>query len=186
MTPKKLLNKQSLPLASILVMSLALAVSNLLIQQAMAPANYNVTILDLSFKPQVLCIEKGNKVVWTNKDPMIYTLWFVFAENQSTYLLSDPIPPGQSWAHTFTKPAKLLYYSFERLWITGELRIFTIFGDVNGDGKVNDSDLFDLGRAYGTVPSMPNWNPDCDFNGNSNIDKPDLSALSENYGKIDP
>jgi len=186
MTHRELSHKLLLPLTALLLLSPMPAISNLLIQQATAADNYNVTILNFSFNPQVLCVEKGDTVVWTNNDPLIYTLWFVFAENESTYLLSDPIPPGQSWSYTFTKPVKLLYYSFERLWITGELRIFTIFGDVNGDGKVNASDLFDLGKAYGTVPSMPNWNPDCDFNGNSNIDKPDLSALSENYGKIDP
>jgi len=186
MTHRELSHKLLLPLMALLLLSLMLAISNLLIQQATAAENYNVTILNFSFNPQVLCIEKGDTVVWTNKDPVIYTLWFVFAENQSTCLLSDPILPGQSWSHTFTKPVKLLHHSFERLWVSGEIRIFTIFGDVNGDSTVKVTDLFTLGKAYGTSPSMPNWNPNCDFNGDNTIEFSDLSKQGENYGKTDP
>jgi len=58
-----------------------------------------------------------------------------------------------------------------------------IVGDVNGDEKVDVSDLFNLGTAYGSDSSMPNWNPDCDFNGDGKIDTSDLSDLSKNYGK---
>jgi len=186
MIPTELSHKLRAHRALVLFLSLILTTSTLLISQAQAPEDYSVIILDFSFNPETLCIEKGDTVVWTNNAPMIYTLWFVFAENKSTYLLSDPIPPGQSWSHLFSTPAKLLCYSFERLWVTGKLRIFTIFGDANGDTKVNVSDLYEVGRAYESDPSSPNWNPDCDFNGDSKIDESDLGDLSENYGKIDP
>jgi hypothetical protein len=56
-------------------------------------------------------------------------------------------------------------------------------GDVNSDNKVDASDLFYLGKAYGSNPSKPNWNPNCDFNWDDKIDTSDLSTLSTNYGK---
>ena len=63
---------------------------------------------------------------------------------------------------------------------TVEIRIL---GDANGDQKVDVHDLFDLGRAYGSNPLMPNWNPECDFNADNRVDASDLSDLSENHGK---
>ena len=58
-----------------------------------------------------------------------------------------------------------------------------ILGDVNGDGKVDASDLSDLSKAYGSEPGDLNWNPDCDFNEDNKVDASDLSDLNKNYGK---
>ena len=55
---------------------------------------------------------------------------------------------------------------------------------MNGDGVVDASDLFDLGKAYGSTSSSPNWNQNCDFNKDHVVDVLDLSALSKNYEKI--
>jgi len=57
-------------------------------------------------------------------------------------------------------------------------------GDVNGDGSVDASDLFDLSRAFGSNSNEPNWNPNCDFNRDGKIDPLDLFDLSKNYGKL--
>jgi len=59
----------------------------------------------------------------------------------------------------------------------------TIAGDVNGDGRVNASDLFDLSKAYSSDPSKQNWNPNCDFNRDNKVDASDLFDLNKNYGK---
>ena len=56
-------------------------------------------------------------------------------------------------------------------------------GDVNGDGKVDASDLSDLSKAYGSVPGDAHWNANCDINGDGKVDAPDLFDLSKNYGK---
>ena len=154
MTSAEPRHKQLLLSAAILVLSLILATSTLLIQPAIAQPDHDVSIHDLSFDPQCLCIEKGDTINWTNNDPVIHTLWFVFAENQSTYLLSDPIPPGESWTHPFTESQKfaLLYYSFDKLWITGTLRVYRILGNVDGDGDVDPSDFYIFAGAYGTAP----------------------------------
>jgi len=58
-----------------------------------------------------------------------------------------------------------------------------LLGDVNGDRKVDASDLFDLSKAYGSDPSKPNWNPKCNFNFDNKVDASDLFDLSKNYGK---
>ena len=62
----------------------------------------------------------------------------------------------------------------------------SIAGDVNGDGTVDASDLFDLIKAYGSKPGDDNWNPNCDLNNDIKIDASDLFDLSKNYGKSDP
>jgi len=59
----------------------------------------------------------------------------------------------------------------------------TIPGDVDGDGDVDATDLSDLITAYGSDPSKPNWNPNCDFNNDGKVDASDLFKLSKNYGK---
>jgi len=59
----------------------------------------------------------------------------------------------------------------------------TYLGDADRDGDVDVSDLFDLGKAYGSDPSKPSWNPQCNFNSDNKIDQSDLNDLSKNYGK---
>ena len=56
-------------------------------------------------------------------------------------------------------------------------------GDVNGDGKVDASDLVDLSEAYGFKLVDDNWNYRCDFNLDGKVDALDLFDLSKNYGK---
>ncbi|TET18875.1 hypothetical protein E3J74_08840 [Candidatus Bathyarchaeota archaeon] len=224
----KLSQKQLLLLAAILAISLILATSNLLIPLiAHTPTTHdttmpdllfepealglqNVAILDFSFTPPRICIEKGDMVTWTNNDQVIYTLWLVFAGNTSTYLVPAPIPPGQSWSHTFTEPCKLIYYSFERLWVTGKASILSIMGDITGpenppasgeyppDGRVDGWDMTALSKAYGSTSGSSNWNEDADMTGPENppasgqyppdgvVDGWDMTLASKNYGKIDP
>lgn len=59
-------------------------------------------------------------------------------------------------------------------------------GDVNGDGKVNSTDLIALSQAYGSTQTLPNWNPNCDFNRDNIISVLDLHPLGKNYGKTKP
>jgi hypothetical protein len=46
---------------------------------------------------------------------------------------------------------------------------------------IDCSDLFDLGKAYGSKLGDPNWNLDCDFNWDSKVDASDLFDVSKNY-----
>jgi len=100
--------------------------------------------------------------------------WNTVGFSKNTYTISaqaTPIP-GET-------------YVVDNAHINGNVKITTPC-DANGDGRVNLFDLFDLGKAYGSIPLMDNWNPNCDFNENGNVDNPDLSDLSQNYGTIDP
>ena len=56
-------------------------------------------------------------------------------------------------------------------------------GDVDGSGKVDWRDLSALGRAYGSEPEDPNWDPEADFDANGKVDWRDLSTLGRNYGR---
>jgi len=41
-------------------------------------------------------------------------------------------------------------------------------------------------QAFGSTPSDPNWNPNCDFNNDLRVNGIDLIILSQNWGKIVP
>jgi len=152
-----------------------------IIYPARAESTYNVTVTDFAFTPQNLAIYPGFTIVWLNNDPVIYTLWFVRIKDQSTYALSDPIPPGGTWTHVFNEVGKLQYYSFERLWISGFIFV-KLPGDCNGDGRVNYKDLLILAVNYGRL--VPPGDPSADFNGDGRINYKDLGLLAVNYGKI--
>jgi len=83
------------------------------------------------------------------------------------------------------------------LTLTGQLTDGTLFegskvirvmmpGDANIDGKINASDLVELGKAYGSTTDNINWNPRCDFNEDNKVDTSDLHDLVTNYGRIFP
>lgn len=59
-------------------------------------------------------------------------------------------------------------------------------GDVDGNGKVDASDLTELSEAYGSTLASLKWNPNCDFNGDNIISVLDLYPLGKNYGKTKP
>lgn len=72
--------------------------------------------------------------------------------------------------------------SIDKTLIHGTVQV-KIPGDVNGDRIVNILDLAALGKAYGSSPGSPNWNPQADINSDLIIDVLDLAILSKNYGK---
>ena len=57
-------------------------------------------------------------------------------------------------------------------------------GDVNGDLRVDLSDLAELLGCYGAVAGDPLYNPDADLNNNGRIDIGDLAALLAHYGDV--
>lgn len=71
------------------------------------PATGSVTILDSSFSPQVLAVQAGATVVWTNKSSKDHT---VRSEDSNVYD-SGNIPPGGSYKRVFEWPGSYLYFS---------------------------------------------------------------------------
>lgn len=55
--------------------------------------------------------------------------------------------------------------------------------DSNADGIIGIEDIALFSKAYGSIPSSPNWNSSVDFNNNFIIDIFDLFILGRNYGK---
>ena len=66
-------------------------------------------------------------------------------------------------------------------------------GDITGpagvpDRKVDGWDLTKMGKAYGSTPGKPNWDPDADITGSAGhpdgaVDGWDLTAAGKNYGR---
>lgn len=63
-----------------------------------------------------------------------------------------------------------------------ELTVYTILGDLTGDGTVGHTDLAGLLAAWGSQPGDPTWNPDADLDGDGVVGHSDLAALLANYG----
>jgi plastocyanin len=105
-----------------IVVGLALSESGAVIHPTNG-ATISVNIQSFAFNPQNVAVNTGDSVIWTNNDPVIYTLWFTNASDGSTYLLSPPINPGTTWVHTFSDKIQLNYYDFDRLSITGQLTV---------------------------------------------------------------
>jgi len=71
---------------------------------------------------------------------------------------------------------------------------FHCVGNVNWIGAVNqypfydeEIDIFDgsyIRKAWYSTPSSPNWNPDCDFDGDGRIYGKDLNLWGRNYGRV--
>jgi hypothetical protein len=55
--------------------------------------------------------------------------------------------------------------------------------DVNDDGVIDLKDVFLVGRAYGSRPGDPRWNPVCDFNHDGIIDLKDYFPVCKHYGE---
>jgi len=61
-----------------------------------------------------------------------------------------------------------------------------IFGDVNGDVKVDGKDIAVVGVAFGSYPGHPRWNPQADLNQGNKIEGKDIAKVAKNFGKTYP
>jgi hypothetical protein len=64
--------------------------------------------------------------------------------------------------------------------------VLTIPGDINGDFKVTMDDVMALLYAFGSTPGKPNWNPNCDIDGNGRVDMGDVIIALRNFGRHYP
>jgi PKD repeat protein len=55
--------------------------------------------------------------------------------------------------------------------------------DVNGDGKIDLKDVYRVGKAYGSYPGHPKWDPACDFNKDNVVDLKDYYPVCKHYGE---
>jgi len=67
---------------------------------------YNIDISDFAFSPLVLTINKGDRVVWTNKDSVRHTV----TSDSEDGLNSGMLSKDQSYSHTFNTAGTFEYY----------------------------------------------------------------------------
>jgi PKD repeat protein len=141
-----------------IIVGLALSQWAVIIHQAYAPT-MSVNIQNFAFNPQIVTIQSGDSVSWTNNDPVIYTLWFTNASDGSTYLLSPPINPGTTWTQSFPTKMRLNYYDFDRLQITGQLTIVPILkADFGPTFQIGTTTIaFGAAVSGGTAPYKLSW-----------------------------
>jgi probable HAF family extracellular repeat protein len=64
--------------------------------------------------------------------------------------------------------------------------LFRLFGDINGDGAVNNTDLALFRSAFGTVNGNASYVDFLDFNGDGAINNTDLAQFRSRFGTILP
>lgn len=116
--------------------------------------------------------------------------------------VSPPLAPGESRVLTFSWNSLGVgfgNYSLKAVadTVSGETNIannnftdgvisVTVPGDINGDFKVNLSDLVLLANAYGSIPGETKWNPNADISDNGIVGLSDLVLLATHYGQQYP
>jgi parallel beta-helix repeat protein len=63
------------------------------------------------------------------------------------------------------------------------MNCFWNLADINHDLKVDLKDVFATGKAYGSYPGHPRWNPHCDVNADGKVDLKDYYAVCKSFGK---
>ncbi|HIH92138.1 TPA: cupredoxin family copper-binding protein [Candidatus Woesearchaeota archaeon] len=66
----------------------------------------NVDISGFAFSPGTITIQKGTRVVWTNKDAAPHSV----ISDTGNELASDAVSQGGSYAHTFNEPGTHEYH----------------------------------------------------------------------------
>jgi plastocyanin len=145
-----------------------------------AAVPYGVSISNEQFTPQTVTIHAGDTVVWTNKDPFSYELYFTYASGAS-YALSPFLQPGSTYKLDFPACNTFQYVTIESpVTITGTVKAL-LQGDVNGDGKVDITDLVLVASRFLATSGMPQYNSSADLDQDGIIDIVDLVLVSSHF-----
>jgi hypothetical protein len=88
--------------------------------------------------------------------------------------------------HTLSANASLVPFEFNatnNFFTSPNLVKIKIFGDINGDGKVDLFDLVLMANAYGSKVGDLKYNPEADFNNDGKVNLLDLVTLATHYGQ---
>ncbi|MEM3566813.1 MAG: PKD domain-containing protein [Candidatus Bathyarchaeia archaeon] len=100
---------------------------------------------------------------------------------------------GLKPCNTFIIKAEISTIQYEynltnNILIDGAIKI-RVLGDVNGDGQVEARDIAIVGKAFGSYPGHPRWNPEADITSekylvpDNYVDVRDLAMVCKNFGK---
>jgi plastocyanin len=108
-----------------LLVAIALLAAGLLTGQPAAQAAdrgagrpHTVTIDALSYSPKTLIVRRGDRITWTNRDPIPHT---VTAANGT--FDSHSIAPGHSWTYVARKPGAYDYGCAFHVTMKGRLEV---------------------------------------------------------------
>jgi plastocyanin len=71
-----------------------------------APKTYNIAISNFAFSPSTLSINKGDTVVWINKDSASHTV----TSDSGNEIASGSLSNGQTFSHTFNTAGSFDYH----------------------------------------------------------------------------
>jgi len=106
--------------------------------------------------------------------------------------VTDKLNPdsGNDWYSYWNTPTDLETFPHgEQDALGSSCTVFTVsplVGDVNGDLRVDITDVAVASRAFGSTPSSLRWNPIGDVNGDGKIDITDIALIAKNFGKHYP
>jgi hypothetical protein len=70
--------------------------------------------------------------------------------------------------------------------LEGGLLVIAMQYDLNGDGKVDLKEIFQVAKAYGSCPGRPNWDPNADVDNDLKVDLKDYYTICKHYGTSYP
>lgn len=164
-----------------------IAVTNISLSKSILGLGYRLT-MNLTLQNEGFFAEAFNVTVYANTS-IIETKEVTLTSGNSTTITftwnTAGFAKGNYTMSAYAEPVPGETITGDNTHIGG-IVIVTIPGDVNGDRKVDASDLVDLRKAYGSTFGSPTWNSNCDVNGDNKVDVLDLFLHSKNYGKTSP
>jgi len=149
--------------------------------------NINVTVLNKGDFAENVTVTlyyniTANKIIGTQ-----YNMTLFPGQNQTLFFVLDTT--GVEYCHNYTITAVATIpldnnpadNTLDNVYIK-----VRIIGDLNGDGKVDITDLAMASAAFGSYPGHPRWNPAADINRDNRIDIQDIARVSANFGKTSP
>lgn len=85
--------------------------------------------------------------------------------------------------HTYTLAAVATIPTGSNTFVGGNITV-RLFGDVNGDGRVDTRDLAIAAKLFGSSSSSPAWNPAADINSDGVVNMKDLALIARNIGAL--
>lgn len=131
-------------------------------------------------------VEKFNVTIYYNETEIVTfgdiylsageNLTLTFTWNTST------VTPGSYVIYVVTSIVEMEEDIADNIFIDGKISI--VFIDVNGDGKIDIMDIAIVAKAFGSDPTLPNWDPRADLNGDGKVDIMDIAMVAIHFGEI--
>jgi PKD repeat protein len=130
-------------------------------------------------------VEKFNVTIYYNETEIltfedIYlsageNLTLIFTWNTSTVI------PGCYVIRVIASIVEMEEDIADNVFIDGKISV--VFIDINGDGKIDIMDIAIVAIAFGSDPSLPNWDPRADLNGDGKVDITDVAMVAIHFGE---